>query len=129
MTDYIEMHWDKMVDFKTLLGKTLVDVKVNDDNNQIVFVDNQNKSWVMGHDQDCCESVTIEDIVGDLLDLIGEPILEAEESSNPGETSEYDETSTWTFYKLGTRKGSVNIRWYGSSNGYYSESVGLYEVV
>lgn len=128
MTDYIEMHWDKMVDFKTLLGKTLVDVKVNDDNNQIVFVDNQNKSWVMGHDQDCCESVTIEDIVGDLLDLIGEPILEAEASSNPGDTSEYGDTCTWTFYKLGTRKGSVNIRWYGSSNGYYSESVDLFEV-
>ena len=129
MTDYIEMKWDKIVEFNSLLGKTLTEIKVNRDNDQIVFVDNENKSWVMGHQQECCESVSVEDIVGDLLDLIGEPLLEAEESANEGETSEYGDTSTWSFYKLGTRKGSVNIRWYGSSNGYYSESVELYEVV
>jgi hypothetical protein len=130
MAEYIEVKFsNEPIDFDKFLGKTFSKIEVNTDCDQILFVDVENKSYLMHHYQDCCESVTIEDIVGDLSDLIGEPILEAEESSNKGETTEYGDTNTWTFYKLGTRKGSVNIRWYGSSNGYYSESVNVVELV
>ena len=79
-------------------------------------------SFKFYHEQDCCESVSIEDIVGDLNDLVGVPILEAREDSQDGGGDGY-ESATWTFYNFRTIKGSVTVRWLGTSNGYYSESV------
>jgi hypothetical protein len=77
------------------------------------------------HDKDCCESVDIEDVAGDLTDLENSPITLAEERTSEGGPGlePADESNTWTFYELATRKGSVTVRWHGSSNGYYSESV------
>ena len=76
------------------------------------------------HDQGCCELVQIEDITGDLLDLIGGVVVtfEARVSVNHSEPNAKD-SLTWTFYEIRTTKGDVTIRWLGESNGYYSEDV------
>jgi hypothetical protein len=93
---------------------------------ELVF-ENATDRYVFSHHQDCCESVYIESIVGDIEDLVNTPILIAEESS--GDTPadhvfEYEpESYTWTFYKFATFKGYVDIRWLGTSNGYYGEGV------
>lgn len=108
-----------------LVGKTLTSVKERDNGNELYFEATDGTEYKMYHDQDCCESVTIEDICGDLLDLIGSPILVAEEVSSDNEPPPDGlghERPEWTFYKLATIKGSVTIRWYGESD-YYSTSV------
>ena len=110
-------------DFSVLLGKTLTGINVSDD--YIIFTTSEGDKYRQFHDQNCCESVYIDDICGDVNDLLHSPILLAEEVSNyndpPKDT--YNDSYTWTFYKLSTNKGSATIRWYGTSNGYYSESV------
>ena len=109
-----------------MVGKTFKTVKATED--ELIFTGSCG-TFTFYHNQDCCETVYIESIVGDLEDLIGEVILSAEVSE--GETpkgwtpDEYTDSYTWTFYKFATRKGYVDVRWFGESNGYYSESVDL----
>jgi len=123
------------LEFSTLKGKTLTNVK-NVDNKKIIFITTSGKKYELYHEQDCCEEVVVEDICGDLQDLIGSEILLAEEVSNKQNTNpegvtihEDSESFTWTFYKLATNKGAVTIRWYGESSGYYSERVDFAQVV
>lgn len=108
-----------------LLGKVIS--KIDKSVDEIIFTLENGDQYKMYHMQDCCESVGIEDINGDFCDLLNTPITLAEESTsteNPTDiTKEYQDSFTWTFYRLATIKGFVDIRWYGESNGYYSESV------
>lgn len=97
------------------------------DANDAIYFETDDQRFVMCHDQDCCESVSIEDICGDLSDLVGSEILHASEDSN-GSSNDDDDHETWTFYNIRTNKGSVTIRWYGTSNGYYSESADVHEL-
>ena len=112
-----------------LEGKTLKDIKVKR-NEEIIFTVDDGTKYKMFHDQCCCEHVYIEDICGDIKNLIGSPIVMAEEVSNydMGKLDKWDDSYTWTFYKFATVKGYVTIRWYGTSNGWYSESVDFIEL-
>ena len=119
-------NWQASAKIEDMVGKVFTSVR-NEDAERLVF-ENATERFVFLHYQDCCESVSIEDIVGDLEDLVGEPLLVAEEVSGetPVDFNEMDhESVTWTFYKFATRKGYVDVRWLGESNGYYSEGVSL----
>ena len=112
-----------------MLGKTFVQVTGAVGNFDLLFETANGERFMFSHQQDCCERVDINDIVGDLEDLVGEPLLLAEEvqGETPVDFNEREyESVTWTFYKFATRKGYVDVRWLGESNGYYSESVDLF---
>lgn len=118
------------MNFADLKGLTLSDIAISFGQDEIVFVSNKGDRFKLYHSQDCCESVEIEEIVGDLKDLIGRPLIEAEvvSGSNDGSRPDAYDSYTWTFYKLGTTKGHCTIRWFGQSNGYYSEEVSFEKV-
>lgn len=119
-----------MSDISLLLGKTLTTIEMKRD--EIRFTDEAGIRYVMAHNQDCCESVEIEDVEGDFGTLLGSPILVAEKVESREEHPELkqpefkDDSFTWTFFKLATVQGHVDIRWFGTSNGYYSENVDFY---
>lgn len=118
-------------DVKILIGKTIKEINKSDD--ELIFKISDTESYKMWHEQDCCEGVEIDDICGELDWLIDSPILQAEERSNSdtprfSHDSYFDQSFTWTFYELATIKGSVTIRWYGRSNGYYSERVSFTKI-
>lgn len=130
--------------FNTLKGKTITEIIMSKDIpvDEIIFI-TDNGVFKLFHNQGCCESVDLYDVVGKFEDLIGHPLLVAEESSTEHNRDEVTPWSanmtdeeldayysqpdswTWTYYKLATIKGFVDMRWYGSSNGYYSERVSL----
>lgn len=95
----------------------------NVDNQELIFTSGKGAKYIFYHEQDCCEDVIIEDICGELSDLENSPILMAEEIRHKSIEAEYGDSQTYTFYKFATIKGYVTVRWCGSSNGYYSESV------
>lgn len=127
------MSWNKEVPFETLIGQKILSVTgLEKGSGEVRFTvtDGQViRMYRMYHWQDCCESVTIEDIWGDPSDLIGQEVVVVGASSSiHGPAAEWSDSQTWTFYKLATRKGWLDIRWYGESNGYYSEEVTFEEV-
>jgi hypothetical protein len=117
--------WESSARIEDMRGKVFTRVTGSVGGNTLVF-ETATERFVFYHAQDCCESVDINDIVGDLEDLVGEPLLIAEEVHGATEPDEeHYESYTYTFYKFATRKGYVDVRWLGESNGYYSESVSL----
>lgn len=113
--------------FSILKGKVITEIEgLEKDGDEVYIKTSDGSVYKMFHEQECCESVWIEDVCGDVEDLIGSPVLVAKERTDTdylGDLLKSNRTRTRTFYKLATAKGYVDIRWYGTSNGYYSESV------
>jgi Fe-S cluster biogenesis protein NfuA len=100
----------------------------------IHFIDSQGVNYVLAHEQECCESVSLEDVCGDLGDLEGSPILVAEHRHGKAPVGgadgpHYDyNVAEYNFYELATIKGSVTFRFHGASNGCYSMRADLFRI-
>lgn len=118
------------------IGNRLVGVmrsNQDDCDDYILWTFENGKVYKMYHEQDCCEDVYIESIDGELDLLVGNNITMAEEvcqSDDPPVSTDYiPDSYTWTFYKFADDKGHyVTIRWFGESNGYYSETAMITEL-
>lgn len=119
--------------FSELIGKVITQIRGVQGDDHIVFVCADGTQYDMFHESDCCESVRLYDVCGELEDIRNTTVLMAEESTSGEHPSDFVDNSkwgidsfTWTFYRVSTLKGSVVLRWLGESNGYYSESVSFY---
>ena len=124
------MSYDSNHDISVLNGHHLVSVSgLEANSDRVIFECADGSKWQMVHERDCCENVTVEDVIGDVSDLQDAKVIDAREETSDADpsdytnTDEYRESFTWTFYVIQTNKGAVTIRWLGESNGYYSEDV------
>lgn len=112
-----------MSNIKKLIGEDTINNVVQGEE-KITFYMNSGREIIFYHQQSCCESVWVEDVNGNWEDLYNTPIIVAECRTEHNNDVDWG-TQTWTFYTFRTIKGSVDVRWCGESNGYYSEEVDI----
>jgi len=121
-------------DVKKLIGRRIVTIEGLATNSEEVLITlSDGEKYVFYHDFDCCERVDLHDFELSSHTIAGGTILSAEviSGSNSGVEPEgsYDQSWTWTFYKIETTKGGLWMRWLVTSNGEYSEEVSFAQVI
>ncbi len=107
-----------------MAGAVIAEVKGMIEGSEYIEILTDKGTLALKHHQDCCESVSVEDVVGDPSSLVGARILEFREDTKADDGVGYGD-AMWTFYNLITDKEDINIRWYGHSNGYYGIGVSV----
>lgn len=115
----------KRIEFSYLKGKVIKRILGLEEESGKVLIETAEGDIIkMYHDQDCCEYVRIADVNGDIESVVGTEIIVAEERTSSAD-EDVSMSGTWTFYTIRTIKGTLDIRWLGESNGYYSERVDI----
>lgn len=113
---------------QSLIGSTICSIEGIEKGSEevrIAYRTNQNHIQVltMFHQQDCCENVFVQSVEGD-TNLEGCIVTYAGEIISEQESDNFS-TNTKTFYTIACAEKTMVIRWYGESNGYYSERVDI----
>lgn len=112
---------------KNIEGQVITDVRGDESTNRIVFTLENGDEWVMEHCQNCCETVSIHEIYGDLQGMVGQTVDYASSVSEGINDEEDCRSGTVTRFSIMTSNGLVMVTWHGYSNGYYSEGVSFYK--
>lgn len=125
------------MELQELIGTKIIDVTLFDYDNfteedgeyiiNLLGIKTDKGNMFFYYWEDVGNNVHLEDGFEDLRKMIGEQILKAEVVINREDEplDEWDESHTWTYYKISSLNYDCTLRFYGSSNGCYSESVNI----
>jgi len=119
-------------EFKKMVGEIISEITLKtDDNNyeQLIFKTESGKIFKMFHENDCCEIVYLEDVIGGrLTDLLGETVVDVDIKTNSIKNNKNTEIYIeYYFYEIKTNENTITLRWYGDSE-YYSAYVDFEEI-
>lgn len=120
------MSWYSNHDPKELIGKTLIDVVIDYENDEIELYFSDKTLATFFHKQDCCEYVKIESSEQEVSDLklhIDQTLTNCYLDSKSKDVRYGTETITTLYFWFGSEL--VKVVWKGESNGYYWEGVDL----
>jgi hypothetical protein len=116
------------VKFDVLVGEVLDAVDIDREKDQILLTTRSGRQFLIHHEQKCCETVEISGQDGSFDKLIGKPIVEARDNAvDTSEEAADSQTTTTLVFRVDDH--AVISRWVGDSNGYYSESVDIAELI
>ena len=118
--------------FFELKGQIVKEITGLEKNSPEVHIVTNQTTYKLYHHQDCCESVFVENVIGDEKDILNEEIIFAEEDAGANDPDwygdNYNDSHTWTKYVLKTKNASLEFWFLGESNGYYNESVSIKKI-
>ncbi|MGL5049135.1 MAG: DUF7448 domain-containing protein [Fusobacteriaceae bacterium] len=113
---------------KYLINKTITKIEELDDWTLLRIHIKEGGYLDFIHKQECCEAVWLEDGIEELERMIGQKVLNAYSDYHDDLTQEElgsNMSASWTFYNIATKNTDACLRFVGTSNGNYSETVEL----
>jgi hypothetical protein len=110
--------------FKDLVGRKIKSISVHP--YEVHFELDKGERYRLYHSQDCCETVGVNGVFGDISSIVGGDVTQAIEEvfsdHDPEgyvrEEKEYrDYSYTWSIFKLVTTYGKLEIRFWGNPTG------------
>lgn len=111
---------------RNIIGAKITDVSQGDEYDFLLTIStNKGLTLKFYHEQDCCESVWLEDGFDDLKSMIGKEILDIEYIFNQTDEplEDVDDSYTWHYTNIKTIDKDCQLRFFGTSNGFYSEDI------
>lgn len=110
-----------------MIGETIKYIDVDEYDHQIRVETESGRVFLIYHKQDCCESVRLVDINGNIKHLEGK-VIEDFSHMSKRYSNEYGNSETTTIITFFVDDSTVTTRLIGESNGYYSEEISVEEI-